>query len=613
MIMCGIVGIHGSQQDSWIEDMNRQQVHRGPDDYGIFRDREENFSVAMRRLAILDILAGKQPMTTQDGRYTIVFNGEIYNAPQLRRDLEASGVQFITDHSDTEVVLRLYALEQEKALQKLNGMFAFVIYDKDKKILFLARDHMGIKPLHYFHANGVFAFASELKSLLGLSFMRREIDMQSLFHYMSLQYVPGENTIIKGIRRLPSAHYALYDMRRKTLVIKEWWRPKFLGDTKRGLKEWKEIVRAGLDAAVKRWILSDVTIGCSLSGGMDSSSIVAFLAKAGIPIKTYSLGFVGKGESRWNELPAAAKVAKKWGTDHHELILNPEILLEDLVSMVWHLDEPYGGGLPSWNVFKFMSKDVKVGLTGSGGDEMFGNYGKWRYLERKSLYNFFIQNDYAPEKDFRRKFFERFYYFSDAEKKEYINIEAETDNTCDFLYDYFESSNAENVRDKIAYTDLKTQLPEEFLMMTDRFSMAHSFEARTPFLDKEFVELVLSVPSQLRTRRRSLKYLLRDAVKDLLPREILRGRKKGFVIPIKLWLRGRLRKLTEYLLSPKRLERQGIFKRNFYEDFVLPHIEGKKDYTNKVWSALMFQLWYYIFIEANAKHKPSFTWEAIIK
>lgn len=612
--MCGIVGICGKQQDEWIELMNRPIVHRGPDDSGVFRDRDANASLAMRRLAIVDLESGQQPITTPSGRYTIIFNGEIYNAPELRIELEKKNVQFLTDHSDTEVVLRLYESEGENLLRKLNGMFAFVVFDRDRKTLFGARDHAGIKPLHYLNQNGVFAFASELKSLLALPFLQREINMQSLFHYMSLMYVPGEETIITGIKRLPAGHSFIYDILKNSLKIKQWWKPNFSNvETGTGV-DLVSKVRNNLEKAIKRWTLADVSIGCSLSGGLDSSAIVGLLSKSGMKLKTYSLGFSGQGEKYWNELPRAAKVAKKWGTDHHELVLNPENLLDDLLEMVWHLDEPYAGGLPSWNVFKWMSKDVKVGLTGSGGDEMFGNYGKWKGLEGRRFFGLFSKPFAQTAENFKNEFFEEYYYFSDDEKRNFVfaNKGKGMADTSGFLYSYFQSAQTENIRDEITYTDLSTQLPEEFLMMTDRFSMAHSLEARTPFLDREFMEFMLSIPSSTRTKPNNLKYLLRDAIADLLLRELVYSRKKGFVIPIKLWLRTKLRPLVEYLLSTERLKKQGIFSPDFYSNFVLPHLQGQKDNTNKIWAALMFQLWYHVYIERNVVDKPTYKWESLL-
>lgn len=609
--MCGIVGIHGAQQPAWIEQMNLAIDHRGPDDQGYFRADDGRLALGMRRLSIVDLAGGHQPMTTPDGRFTIVFNGEIYNAPKLREDLKRRGIAFRSDHSDTEVLLHLFACRGQDALQALNGMFALAVYDRDLERLTLARDRFGIKPLYYADVAGRFVFASELKSILVLPFVDRQLDYQSLFHYMSLMYVPGPQSIVSSIRRLPPACVLTYDFGARQSRIERWWKPAFSEVDGISLADWRHRLRDGLEAAVHRWSLSDVPVGCSLSGGLDSSSIVGLLAKSGQKIRTYSLGFTGSGESDWNELPLARSVARKWGTDHHELVLEPEALLDDLVSMVWYLDEPYGGGLPSWTVFKFMSRDVKVGMTGTGGDELFGNYGKWRSLEGSWWRRLFGWP--MTRQRFEADFFDRFYYLRDEDKRAQVFATSahSSENSADVLYRYFSAAEANNPRNQVAHTDISTQLPDEFLMMTDRFSMAHSLEARTPFLDHEFAELALSVPAALRTRRRDLKGLLRDVVSELLPREVRNAPKKGFVIPLKLWLQGPLRPLVEALVNPARLESQGIFRPEFHKTFVRPHLDGSADHTQVVWAALMFQLWHQVFIERGAMERPTYDWKAL--
>lgn len=600
--MCGIVGICGKQEESWISAMNDIQAHRGPDGEGIFRSREDDVAIANRRLAIIDLSTGQQPMTTQDGRFTIVFNGEIFNAPELRLQLEKEGVEFMTDHSDTEVVLQGYVRQGKSFVKKLDGMFAFAIYDQERSTLCLARDHAGIKPLYYFYRNGRFAFASELKSLLKLPFIKREINSQSLWHYVSLKYIPGEETILENIKRLPPAHTLTYDLQKQTIQQDFFWKPVFGQGSMRSLSEWVKILREELEASVLRWTLSDVTIACSLSGGLDSSSIVGLLAKSGQKLKTFSLGFSGEEEAYWNELPRAKQVAHMWNTDHHELVMDPEKLLDDLISMVWHLDEPYAGGLPSWMIFQFMAKEVKVGLTGVGGDEMFGNYGKWR--GNFPWFGF----------DFEKDFFEKFYYLSDKKKNITMSLSPgnQMQSTSHFLKTYFDAADAATIRDRVAATDILTQLPEEFLMMTDRFSMAHSLEARTPFLDKKFMELALSVPSKIRTKRFDLKYLLRRVVADVLPRELLHARKKGFVLPLPLWLRGKLRPLVMYFLNRDYLKKQEIFQPEVYERYVVPHLEGRADFHHQIWIFLMFQIWHHVFMKGNSVDKPTYGWKDII-
>lgn len=595
--MCGIVGLHGLAADGDDLDrlalaMNGIQRHRGPDGEGIFIDRASTFALAMKRLAIIDIPGGAQPMRSADGRFTLVFNGEIVNAPELRADLEARGVRFLSDHSDTEVLLHLLQRDGMAALPRLNGMFAFALHDARGQLLTLARDRFGIKPLYYTHSGGRFAFASEMKSLLALPFVEREVDTQSLFHYLSLMYVPGPETILKGIRRLGPGEVLTYHFPTRQSRMEQWWRLAFHPEPGAGREEWIERVRFTLAASIERWTLSDVPIACSLSGGLDSSSIVGLLAQSGRTVSTYSLGFSGTQEEQWNELPLAAEVARKWGTEHHELIMDPASLLSDLGEMVWHMDEPYGGGLPSWAVFRHMGGDVKVGLTGTGGDELFGNYGKWGPLEGS-----WLRRPADTAENFRRLFFDRYYYFPDSDKRSILAASAGLTDTSALLYERFRAAAGTGVRDGCAATDIGTQLTDEFLTMSDRFSMAHSLEVRPPFLDVELVDVVTRIPASVRTHRRNLKGLLREAVAPVLPHALLTAPKKGFVLPLRLWLRGDLRPLAERLLSSGRMTRQGLFDESLFSRHVAPHLEGHTDRTTRVWGLLMFQLWHLQFIE----------------
>jgi len=596
--MCGIVGLHGLSSDSdslrgFVGAMNRIQIHRGPDGEGTYVDESRYFGLAMRRLAILDIPGGSQPMRSEDGRFVLIFNGEIVNAPELRRELEAVGEVFISDHSDTEVLLRLMCRDGLAALPRLNGMFAFALYDGHEGILTLVRDRLGIKPLYYTEAGGRFAFASEMKSLLSLPFVERRVNRQSLFHYLSLMYVPGPDTILAGVQKLDPGCVLTYRFADRKVNVESWWRLRFDANLKIPAREWPERIRHTLGEAVNRWMLSDVPVACSLSGGLDSSSIVGLLALQGHSVATYSLGFSGQGEQQWNELPLAAEVARKWGTEHHELIMDPAALLADLGKMVWHMDEPYGGGLPSWAVFKHMSQRVKVGLTGTGGDELFGNYGKWIGVE-----GHWMMRPTTTAANFRRLYFDRFYYFPDAEKREILSgASADLAETSALLFTRYLDASGAGPRDRCASIDISTQLPDEFLTMTDRFSMAHSLEVRPPFLDNELVDLVTKIPPDTRTSRRDLKGTLRKAVASVLPSALLTAPKKGFVIPLKLWLRGELRPLVQRLLAPERLARQGLFHPDLYARCVAPHLEGRRDLTTQLWGLLMFQMWHLQFIE----------------
>jgi asparagine synthase (glutamine-hydrolysing) len=602
--MCGIVGIVARKPEEdlrrWLDGMNAIQFHRGPDSGGVFVDPDVGLALGMRRLAIIDAEGGLQPMRSGDSRHTLVYNGEIMNAPELRRQLEARGEVFATDHSDTEVLLALLRHYGIAGLERLNGMFAFALYDAKTRTVTLGRDRFGIKPLYFTRKYGTFAFASEMKSLLQLPFVTRDVNTQALHHYLSLMYVSGAPAIIDGIERLGAGQALVYHLSSGSLDITTWWRPRFEADPSLDARELPNLIRDSLRKAVRRWSLADVPVACSLSGGLDSSAIVGALSEAGQPPATFSLGFAGDREEQWNELPLAAAVSRKWGTEHHELVMKPADLLNDLGKMVWHMDEPYGGGLPSWAVFKHMSQSVKVGMVGSGGDELFGNYGKWIGLERR--FPWLGEPDVSLER-FRSRFFESFYYFPDHEKQRVTRGSGSLEDTASLLYHHYKSAHG-RIRDRCATTDIETQLADEFLAMTDRFSMAHSLEARPPFLDNELFDLVRRIPPSIRTARRDLKGLLRQAVAPLLPVELLNAPKKGFVIPLKLWLRGELRSLVEQALSPDRLRRQGIFEPSLYERHVKPHLDGEADLTTRVWGLLMFQLWHRQFVEGTAAGVP---------
>lgn len=597
--MCGIAGIHGGDGRDWIEAMNARLVHRGPDDAGLYRDDGAGLALGMRRLSILDLAGGAQPMRSADGRYVLVYNGELFNAPDLRRSLEAAGERFVTDHSDTEILLHLLIREGESCLEKLNGMFAFAFYDSVARTLLCARDRMGIKPFYYTTAGGRFAFASELKALLELPFVPREIDDQALFDYLSLLYVPGEQSILRSVRRLPPGHVLRYSLKNQELEIKRWWRLEYAPDHKVSAAGWTERIADELGQSVLRWTQSDVPIAVSLSGGLDSSAIAAIVARSGMNLTAYSLGFTGPGEERWNELPLARDLARTWDIPHKEFMLRPEATLDALPQMVEALDEPYGGGLPSWFIFREMSGAVRVALTGTGGDELFGNYGKWGFLEGGPLMRWRRRQaaNITPDR-FRRDFFERYYYFPDAAKRAVLAADrAAVRDTADALYARFAETGPAATRDGTARLDIETQLAEEFLLMTDRFSMAHSVEARTPFLDNGMIDLVRQIPAAVRTKRHDLKYLLRRAVAPLLPQTLLEAPKRGFVIPLGQWLRGPLKAAVEDLLAPKRLTEQGCFTDQFYHAYAKPHLEGRADHTQRVWAAMMFQLWHQRFIE----------------
>jgi len=594
--MCGIAALTGPCDEALLESLGAALYHRGPDGGGVFRG--DGAALVARRLAILDLPGGEQPMVSDDGLSAIAFNGEIYNVRELKRSLEAEGVRFSSDHSDTELVLRLYETRGLDALSELNGMFAFAILDGRRRRLVAARDRFGIKPLYYARLGGRFALASELRTLLRVPGVARELDRESLWHYLTLRFVPGERSILAGVRRLPPGHLLEVDLDTGELDVRRWYRLEFAPDEGPTRDEWVERLREALGEAVRRWSLSDVPIACSLSGGLDSSAVVALLAQSGAPPATYSLGFSDDD----GELPLARALAGRYGTDHHEIVVDPDELLRDLLSMVWALDEPYGGGLPSWYVFRFMAEDVKVGLTGSGGDELFGNYRRFVPFEQGRLARF------RPG-DVRRYHMDASYYFTDREKAELLRTAGP--DTSALLQRIYDESGSRSARDSVLYLDFATQLPDEFLLMTDRFSMAHSLEARTPFLDAKLVELVASIPPALRTSADDPKGLLRDAVADLLTPAHLDAPKRGFVFPLARWLRGELRPLAERLLADEHLEAQGLFRPGLAARYLEPHLEGRADESERLWPLLMFQLWYLLYVEEALTEAPSFTWDEV--
>ncbi|MBX2829856.1 MAG: asparagine synthase (glutamine-hydrolyzing) [Rhodospirillales bacterium] len=595
--MCGIVGIVGEQDWEWIGSMNETQFHRGPDDGGEFTDRENMVSLAMRRLSIIDVQGGEQPITSPDGRFTIVYNGEVFNAPELRSELKAKKVAFVSDHSDTEVLFNLLQHEGVGCLSRLNGMFAFALWDRQKREILLARDRFGIKPLHYFQRGKTFAFASEIKSLLKLPSTPNAVDFESIYHYFSLLYVPGENTAYCDVKKVPPGSYLKFSLDDRVVTVERYWEMSFAADHGRSRTHWCEAIRAELGNAVKRWAWSDVPVAMSLSGGLDSSAIAGLLAQQGVGLKSFSLGFSGNVDEPWNELPLAKKVAEKWGIEHEEIVLNPTALLDELPQMIAALDEPYGGGLPSWFVFKGMAAEYKVAITGSGGDELFGNYGKWRGIEAQWMGRFGRRKpSNVSEEIFRSKMFDEFYYATDKFKhKLFTDPNLGQDATSELLrrrFDQATARGAKTVRDAHAVMDIGTQLSDEFLFMTDRFSMAHSLEARTPFLDNGFVDLVSQIPAEMRTSGSDLKGLLRDSVAPLLPGELVHAPKKGFVIPLAHWLRTDLTDLVGEYLGEAKLKSQGIFDHKFVARHVREHRDGKLDHTHFLWPMLMFQLWY---------------------
>jgi asparagine synthase (glutamine-hydrolysing) len=599
--MCGIVGYSGYTDATPIQEMNRVQHHRGPDEEGQVYHNDGQVHLAMKRLSIIDLMSGQQPMYNIDKSLCIVFNGEIFNAPILRKQLESEGFEFKTKTSDTEVILCLYQKLGEECVSLLNGMFAFVIHDRKRNILFGAKDHFGNKPLYYHQTGNIFSFASELKSLRVLPWINCTINPNAIHHYLTTQTIPSPLTIFKDCYKLPAAHKFKYDLIKHQLNIERFWKPSFSTKTDHlGSGVLNAEIKAQFLSAVNRWMMSDVEVASSLSGGLDSSLITAAAVLNGGKLTTFTLGFPDMPEL--DERHLSRLVSQKYNTKSIEVLITEKDLAQDIPLMIQSLDEPYAGGLPSWFIYKAAQKaGFKVILTGSGGDELFGNYGKWIKYQNATLYCKKLYSAWRYRKDKLRLIlkypFGAIYYpyYNEQEKHNLYSKDFSSTintNTAQFIEEIGNECYNNDIIDKIAYADINIQLPDEFLYMTDRFSMAHSIEARTPFLDLEFIKLIYSIPSSIRTKPSNLKYLLKQSLGDLLPDDLLNAPKKGFVLPMANWMKTSLREQTEYLLGKEYLKQQGIFNPDIFDKKVRPFLEEKNHNEWQIWTLLMFQMWY---------------------
>ena len=605
--MCGIVGYYNSNSSSddinmLIDKMNKLQEHRGPNSSGKYISPKKNFGLKMCRLSILDLELGIQPMHSINERYVIIFNGTILNSPELRSQLENKNIKFFTKNSDTEVLLNILIHYGTEGLDYLNGSFAFAFFDKKEQKLICGRDRFGLAPFYYLYKNNKFLFASELKSILKSGHSNKRLNKQSLYHYLSLLWCPGPETIIEDINKLQPGHFLELNLINNHLKIKKWHHIKIESDNSKNLNEWKESILFTLKRSVKRSTLSDVPLACGLSGGLDSQSIVGILSGEK-KLNTFSMAFEGHSEGPLNELNESRIAANYFKTNHREILINQDDYFKELDQMVYHLDEPYGGGLPLWHVFKEAGKKFGVILTGLGGDELFGNFGRWTLLE-KTYFN--LTNNYYQ---FKTLFFDRKYFFKDSLKnKLLLDKNKNFENTSEFMFNKLNSTNLGNIRDKIFNLDLANQLPDEYCNMTNKFSMANQIEARAPFLDNDLTNLMQTVPYNLRTKKKDFKYLLRETVKEILPKENLYNRKRGFVGLESQAIKHNFKYIKYELFNKDKIKKDQIFDYDFLLNFLnsfekhgkyidTNDIFMKKTYDFKsLWSLIMFQKWYDIFM-----------------
>ncbi|MFN0140807.1 MAG: asparagine synthase (glutamine-hydrolyzing) [Pyrinomonadaceae bacterium] len=627
--MCGIVGIingNGSGVDRGVlERMNAAIIHRGPDEDGFYVNA--NVGLAMRRLSIIDLASGQQPIHNADKTKWLVFNGEIYNYQSLREDLIARGHTLYTK-SDTEAVLHLYDEFGVDCLQYLRGMFAFAIWDETDRSLFLARDRVGKKPLLYsYQQNGDIVFGSEFQALLEHPSVSREVDTHAIDSYLSYLCVPAPQTAFKQIRKLEPGHWLKW--KGGEITTARYWLPDFSKKIKITEEEAIEETTRILRESTRLRMISEVPLGAFLSGGVDSSTVVALMAQeSSTPVKTFSIGFE---EQDFSELKYARRVAEHVGAEYHEFIVRPDAL-EILSTLVEHYGEPYAdsSAIPTYYVSRETRKHVTVALNGDGGDESFAGYERYMAMEIAEVYRripHFLRSAFiegpvnlmptselkktrirdvqrffaSANEDRNSRYFRWMSTFKPALKPElYTNDFAHAvadQDTSRFLDQWFDRANGSGILDATLLTDQMTYLPNDLLVKVDIASMANSLEARSPFLDHHVIEFAASLPESLKMNRFRTKSLLKKVAARLVPSDVVYRRKMGFGVPVGRWLRGEMKDfLRDALLSDKALNR-GIIRGEKIRQYVDEHIEGKFDHSFQVWTLLMLELWFQRFID----------------
>ncbi|HEY9063031.1 MAG TPA: asparagine synthase (glutamine-hydrolyzing) [Pseudobacteroides sp.] len=619
--MCGINGFilnksaSVDQNINKINTMNSLITYRGPDSDGVYTDSD--MALGMRRLAIIDLCTGRQPIFNEDETKVIVFNGEIYNFQGLRQELVARGHTFKTK-SDTEVILHSYEEYGVDCLKKLNGMFAFAIYDIKERELFIARDRAGEKPLYYYKDQDRFVFASELKSIIKTFDIKKKIDKKALNQYFSLTYIPAPLTIFEGIFKLEAGSYMLY--KNGSLTIEKYWNIDSREvEIIHNYDECKRRLREALFTSVEQKMISDVPLGAFLSGGIDSSIMVGIMSKLSErPVETFTIGFKLK---EFDESDRAQIVSQKNNTNHHVHFLDYTHAIEELENILETFDEPFAdsSSIPTYFVSKFAGEHVKVVLTGDAGDELFGGYSKYMVNYYTDMYN-------KVPRVLRKSFIEPLIYkmpdrssisrkvrkvVESSEKdmfqkrRELMFLGFNGDRIAKLLkaenmdsksYDIIEKSYNKNVEfdelTRTLYTDFKIVLEGDMLVKVDRMSMLNSIETRVPMLDKNVIELAFSMPSNFKISGRNQKYILKDTFKDLIPQEVLGKSKRGFAVPIGEWFKGPLKDMLLVLLSKEFILEQGIFEYEYIKKLLEDHFAERVNNAYPLWALFVFQKWY---------------------
>ncbi|MED4202999.1 asparagine synthase (glutamine-hydrolyzing) [Neobacillus mesonae] len=614
--MCGFIGcVHDKAQNYTDEqkhrfkNMNDIITHRGPDDDGYYLD--DHIQFGFRRLSIIDIESGHQPLTYENERYWIIFNGEIYNYVELREELLKDGLTFQTS-SDTEVIIALFSHLGEKAVEKLRGMFGFVIWDKQSQTLYGARDPFGIKPFFYLEDSERTFFASEKKSIL-LALENDVLDYDSLQHYLTYQFVPEPNTMSAGIKKLEPGHYFTKKIGSK-MEIKRYWKAHFAPIQKSEADFIKEIQDVLFDS-VKMHMRSDVPVGSFLSGGIDSS-IIASIAKEFHPaIKTFSVGFDHNG---FSEIDVAKETAEKLGVENISYIISPEEYMNEIPKIMWHMDDPLADPacVPLYFVAREARKHVTVVLSGEGADELFGGYNIYREPQDLEIFNkiprvfhgllklianmmpegmkgkSFIERGVTPMEE---RYIGNAKMFTEEEKRELLNVYREGLNYTDITKPLYRESKGYDPVDRMQYIDIHTWMRGDILLKADKMTMAHSLELRVPFLDKAVFEVASKIPTSLKTAHGTTKYILRKAAEGIVPDHVLNRKKLGFPVPIRHWLKAEMNDWAKNIIRESGTDH--LINKSYLLKLLDDHCLGKADNSRKIWTVLMFMVWHQIYVE----------------
>ena len=626
--MCGICGTYGFIDKDLLKRMCGVMVHRGPDDEGHYFDKD--VMLGMRRLKVIDLDTGNQPIFNEDRSIAVVYNGEIYNYQENREYLEGKGHKFYTQ-SDTETIVHLYEEFGDDFVNKLRGMFAFALWDSKSERLILARDRIGIKPLYYYFKDGVLIFASELKALLQYPSIKREINFHALHDYLTYLCVPAPDTIFQDIYKLEPGYMII--CKNEKIEIKKYWDVCSQHNISGGLFKDEAAITGKMHElmleSIKSHLISDVTLGVFLSGGLDSSSIVAIASEIlNKPVKTFSIGFE---DDYYNELDSARLVAKRYGTDHHEYIVGPTAL-KDIENILSFFDEPFAdsSAIPTYYVSKYTRQNVTVALSGDGGDEAFGGYGNYKADKIGLLYKklpAFIRNSIIPfvlesipdaadnlssmakiKKilSLSRMSSEQCHVFWLSCFSGEAKRELYSDSSLTGLLDYdswdkytrfFQDCGSSDFINSCMAVDIQTVLPNDYLTKIDRMSMANSLEVRVPFLDHKLLEFAMSISSKYKLKGLTTKYLLKKIMKDKLPEEIIRGRKKGFSIPLSRWFRGDFASLLNEFLSEDIITKRRYFSYDVIKRLSSEHLSGKQDNSKQLWTLICFEVWHRQFMD----------------